>query len=396
MTDARVGFIHSPDVHSYRFHAEHPFHPIRYELTISLLKAINSLKQEQIIAPSLKTVEQIDELLQLGHRLDYIDIVKKLSTKKPSEYDISSADQYGFHDDETPFFPGMHQAAAHIVNGTLEAMELVLSGQLEHAYHLAGGLHHAFESKAAGFCIYNDAVIAIKHILEQYEDIKILYIDTDVHHGDGVQHAFYSEERVCTYSIHETGKYLYPGTGFQYEKGIEQGYGTCFNVPLEPYTEDESWLDCFETTITKVAETFKPDIIISQHGCDAHAFDPLSHIHCSMRIYHQMPRIIHRLAHQYADGKWVAIGGGGYDHFRVVPRAWSLVWLEMCDHPLTERLNFTNTYLPQAWLEQWSKQTHTPLPASWLDDEHEIEAIPRRQEISDKNKLVAQIAIQDL
>lgn len=395
MTTTNVGFIHSQDVHSYRFNSDHPFHPIRYELTISLLEAINSLAPEQIIQPQKRKDEQLEALLQLGHRLDYIDIVKKLSVAKPKEFDTSSADQYGFHDDETPYFVGMHKAASQIVNGTIEAMELVLSGTLEHAYHLAGGLHHAFESKAAGFCIYNDAVIAIKHVVDKY-NVKVLYIDTDVHHGDGVQHAFYSDPNVCTYSIHETGKYLFPGTGFHYEKGIEQGYGTCFNIPMEPYTEDDSWLECFEQSITKVIQVFKPDIILSQHGCDAHAFDPLSHIHCSMNIYHKMPQIIHRLAHQYSGGKWVAIGGGGYDHYRVVPRAWSLVWLEMCEHPLVERLNFTNTFLPQAWLSYWSQRTSEALPTTWLDEAGEIEAIPRRQEITERNRLVTQISIQDL
>lgn len=395
MTTAKVGFIHSQDVHAYSFNSDHPFHPIRYELTISLLEAINSLTPEQIITPRKRTEEQLEALVQLGHRLDYIDIVKKLSVTKPKEHDTSSADQYGFHDDETPYFAGMHKAASQIVNGTLEAMELVLSGQLEHAYHLAGGLHHAFESKAAGFCIYNDAVIAIKNCVDKY-NLRVLYIDTDVHHGDGVQHAFYSDPNVCTYSIHETGKYLFPGTGFHYEKGIEQGYGTCFNIPMEPFTEDDSWLESFEQSITKVIEAFKPDIILSQHGCDAHAFDPLSHIHCSMKIYHKMPQIIHKLAHQFTGGKWVAIGGGGYDHYRVVPRAWSLVWLEMSEHPLVERLNFTNTFLPQAWLSYWSQRTHEALPTTWLDEDGEIEAIPRRQEITERNRLVTQIAIQDL
>jgi len=395
MTVAKIGFIHSPEAHSYSFNADHPFHPIRYDLTLSLLESINSIKPEQKYTPRKRTAVQLEALLQLGHRLDYIDIVKRLSATKPKESDTSSAEQYGFHDDETPYFPGMHNAALAIVNGTLEAMELVLSGELEHAYHLAGGLHHAFESKAAGFCIYNDAVIAIRQMVQQY-DIKVLYIDTDVHHGDGVQHAFYSDSNVCTYSIHETGKYLFPGTGFQYEKGIEQGYGSCFNIPLEPYTEDDSWLECFELSIEKVIASFKPDIIISQHGCDAHAFDPLSHIHCSMKIYHKMPQIIHKLAHRYTGGKWVAIGGGGYDHYRVVPRAWSLVWLEMCDHPLVDRLNFTNTFLPQSWLTHWKQRAQATLPTTWLDEEHEIEPIPRRQEITEKNRMVTQIAIQDL
>ena len=395
MTNANVGFIHSSQANHYEFYPNHPFHPIRYELTISLLEAIHALSPEQIITPAKRTNAQMLKLLQLAHRQDYIEIVKRLSKANPNELDIANSDQYGLHEDETPFFSGMHDAACSIVNGTVEAMEKVMSGELEHAFHLAGGLHHAFESRAAGFCIYNDAVIAIKHIQEKY-NVQVLYIDTDVHHGDGVQNAFYTDKSVCTYSIHETGKYLYPGTGFQYEKGIDDAYGTCFNVPLEPYTEDESWLECFEVTITKVIERFKPDIIISQHGCDAHAYDPLSHLHCSMKLYHRIPGIIHKLAHQHTQGRWVAIGGGGYDIFRVVPRAWSFVWLEMINHQLMDKLYYSNALLPQAWLISWRQRTKEELPTTWLDEEDEIEIIPRREEITARNRQIAQIVIQDI
>ena len=158
---------------------------------------------------------------------------------------------------------------------------------------MAGGLHHAFPERGSGFCVYNDAAIAISRIRQQF-GARVLYIDTDVHHGDGVQWTFYDDPNVCTYSIHETGKFLFPGTGFVHERGIDHGFGTSINVPVEPYTEDDSWLECFSSSIEKAADAFKPDIIISQHGCDAHAYDPLSHMHCSMRIYQAMPAIIHR------------------------------------------------------------------------------------------------------
>ncbi|MBW7460969.1 acetoin utilization protein AcuC, partial [Paenibacillus sepulcri] len=238
------------------------------------------------------------------------------------------------------------------VGGSVLAADLVMSGQTLHAYHMAGGLHHAFPDHGSGFCVYNDASIAIAHIRKQY-GVRVLYIDTDVHHGDGVQWTFYNESEVCTYSIHETGKFLFPGTGFVHERGAEHGYGANFNVPVDPYTEDDSWLESFTASIRKVAAAFKPDIIVSQHGCDAHAFDPLSHTHCSMRIYQEMPAIIHALAHQYAEGRWVAVGGGGYDIWRVVPRAWALVWLEMINHPISAALA--------------EKHSDVPLPASWLN-----------------------------
>lgn len=386
--------IHHPLSEQYRFHREHPFDPVRYSITLDLLRQIGALTEKQLLQP-----QQIaaDSLLQLAHHTEYIDVIKGLSQTSVQQQYVDYADQYGLHTDDTPYFQYMHQAAAGIVEGTVAAVQAVMSGRTNHAFHMAGGLHHAFEGRAAGFCIYNDAVVAIKQIQKQY-NARVLYIDTDVHHGDGVQLAFYSDPSVCTYSIHETGKFLFPGTGFQYEKGHDQAYGTCFNMPLEPFTEDESFLESFNCTLKKVVEHYKPDIIISQHGCDAHAFDPLSHLQCSMTIYREIPRIIHQLAHQYTEGKWVALGGGGYDIWRVVPRAWSLVWLEMIDHPLCETLRSAqpNAALPPKWLERWEAVAADPLPSAWLDAEGQIESSPRQEAIAAKNREIAAIVIQDL
>ena len=227
----------------------------------------------------------------------------------------------------------MHDTTAKVVGGSITAVELVMSGKAPHALHLGGGLHHALQSKGAGFCVYNDASAAIAHAKEMY-GAKVLYIDTDVHHGDGVQWGFYADPQVCTLSIHETGKYLFPGTGAVNERGEGDAFGTNINMPVEPYTEDESWLECFGEVLTETIARFQPDVIISQHGCDAHAFDPLAHVHCSMRVYKAMPELIHSLAHQWCEGRWIALGGGGYDIWRVVPRAWSLLWLVMSEQAL--------------------------------------------------------------
>jgi acetoin utilization protein AcuC len=387
-----VMFLCHPGSSRYKFGEEHPFNPVRLALTTDLLKAAHALTDEQIETPPTL---QNDQLLSLVHRQDYVDIIKQLSKDVPDGSTISIAQQYGIDLEDTFYFPGLHEAACAIVSGSVAAAEAVMSGKVQHAYHLAGGLHHAFPERAAGFCVYNDAAIAIRHIRETY-GARVLYIDTDVHHGDGVQWIFYDDPDVCTYSIHETGKFLFPGTGFVYEKGIDTGFGACFNMPVEPYTEDESWMECF-TSITKVIEAFKPDIIVSQHGCDAHAFDPLSHIHCSMRIYAEMPALIHKLAHQYTQGRWVALGGGGYDLFRVVPRAWSLVWLAMTEHPLLDAIRSgSQQALPSDWREKWSAASPHPLPANWLDDAADIEAMPRRAEITAKNRQTQTIVTQDI
>jgi len=291
----------------------------------------------------------------------------------------------------------MHEAALGVVAGTLRAAEEVMSGRANHALHLGGGLHHAFPERASGFCVYNDVAVAIAWIRKEY-DARVLYIDTDVHHGDGVQWRFYTDPDVFTFSIHETGKYLFPGTGFPNERGESAGYGACLNVPLEPYTEDDSWLECFTAALERIARAFRPDVIVSQHGCDAHAFDPLAHIHCSMRIYREIPKLIHQLAHALCGGRWIAAGGGGYDHWRVVPRAWSLLWMEMCDHPLLKDIDRAErerpALLPEGWTALKSPRRPNPMPAAWLDDMSRWQPIPRRPLISAKNKDVLEVALQ--
>jgi len=262
---------------------------------------------------------------------------------------------------------------------------------------MAGGLHHAFPDHGSGFCVYNDAAVAIADIRRRY-GARILYIDTDVHHGDGVQWAFYSDPDVMTYSIHETGKFLFPGTGFTHERGNAEAFGSAVNVPMEPYTEDDSWLEAFRDTVHRAAAAFRPDLIISQHGCDAHAFDPLSHIHCSMRTYAEMPRIVHELAHAYAGGRWVAVGGGGYDIWRVVPRAWSLVWLEMTKHPIITKLRAGEALaaLPDAWIRRWQPESPVQLPTTWMDDMAAWTPMPRRAEIERSNRQTMELAAQFL
>ncbi len=377
-----AAYIYDPAVLNYRFSDEHPFDQQRLLSTMALLQAVGALSEASIIRP-----QPIPEssILQV-HTQEYVSAVKALSVDRPALIDIEEAERYGLsrNDGDTPFFPGMHEASKAIASGTVAAADLVMSGQYRHAMHMGGGLHHAFANKAAGFCVYNDASIAISHIWKQY-GARVLYIDTDVHHGDGVQASFYADPDICTFSIHETGKYLFPGTGFASERGEDAGFGYSINLPVEPFTEDESWMCNFTAAIERVTAFFKPDVIVSQHGCDAHYYDPLSHQHCSMEIYLQMPRVIKRLADTWCGGRWVAIGGGGYDIWRVVPRAWSLNWLVMTEHPLADQLLSGNMPLPEEWLSTYSKLSPYPLPTHWLDDKNAWEDVPRRQEITEKN-----------
>lgn len=385
----QASYIYDPRVLQYRFSEQHPFNQQRLLLTHELLFSAGALSPDQFVQPS----SPYDKELRDVHTSEYVAAVEALSADCPSPDAAAEAGLYGLGPGDTPYFPGMHEAAAIAVNCTVDAAERIARGDCRYALHLGGGLHHAFRHKAAGFCVYNDVAAAITRLRERYR-LRVLYIDTDVHHGDGVQDAFYGDADVCTFSIHETGKYLFPGTGAAGERGEGEGFGYSFNLPMEPYTEDESWLECFTEAAERITAFFKPDIIVSQHGCDAHYYDPLSHQQCSMKIYAEMPTIIRRLADQWCEGRWLAVGGGGYDIWRVVPRAWSLLWMAMTDHPLLAELQAGgNAPLPEAWLGAMQPRCGVQLPTTWLDDKAAWNPIPRRHEISTVNERSKQLAL---
>ncbi|OKL36218.1 acetoin utilization protein AcuC [Domibacillus mangrovi] len=369
-------FVHSDQLLGYRFSENHPFNQFRLTLTIDLLRKMGALNESDIVEPRNAT----DDELALIHDREYIDAVKKAGRGELSE---SAGDGYGLGTEDTPMFEGMHEASALLVGGTLTAADQVMLEKANHALHLGGGLHHGFRGKASGFCIYNDSSVAIKYLQEKYK-VRVLYVDTDAHHGDGVQWSFYDDPDVCTYSIHETGRYLFPGTGNVNERGHGQGYGYSFNVPLDAFTEDESWLDSYETTLRAVTHFFKPDVIVTQNGADSHYYDPLTHLSTSMNIYKRIPELAHELAHEYCDGRWIAVGGGGYDIWRVVPRAWSLLWLEMSGQ--THLIN----HFPKEWTKQWQQTAPHPLPVSWTDPDNMYPVIPRKEEINEKNRLTVE------
>lgn len=364
-------FIYSEDQLGYKFSDTHPFNQKRLELTVDLLQKMKALPEELIVAPRIAT----DEELLLAHDQRYIDIVKQASVGKVSS---EAGESYGIGTEDTPIFANMHEASARLVGGTLTAVDWVMEGKAQHALNLGGGLHHGFRGKASGFCIYNDSSVAINYMKKKY-GARVLYIDTDAHHGDGVQWSFYDDPDVCTVSIHETGRYLFPGTGNINERGSGQGYGTSFNFPIDAFTENESFLEVYRTAMKEIVEFFKPDVILSQNGADAHYLDPLTHLYGTMDIYREIPKVAHELAHEYCEGRWIAVGGGGYDIWRVVPRAWSLLWMEMNNSPAPKGP------LPSSWLTKWQTESPVPLIATWEDPEQMYEAIPRKEEITEKN-----------
>lgn len=373
-------YIHSNAYQKYKFNEEHPFNQKRLDLTLDLIRQLDLIRPEHFVEPRYAT----DDELALIHDRQYINVVKQ-SGQSTSSLPIAAS--YGIGTEDTPAFPMMHEATSLVVGGTLKAAELVMSGACDHAVNLSGGLHHAFRGRASGFCVYNDCSVVIAY-LRKYYDARVLYIDTDAHHGDGIQWAFYDDPNVMSLSIHETGKYIFPGTGNITERGDGQGYGYTVNVPLEPFTEDESWLESYRAVVSQVARGFKPDVIVTQNGCDSHFSDPLTHLSCSMEIYRQIPMLAHELAHELCEGRLIATGGGGYDIWRVVPRAWTLLWAELSDQRIQG-----NPLLPPAWISHWQPQSPVDLPETMLDSSEYLPHIPRRPEITNKNRLTVEKAL---
>jgi acetoin utilization protein AcuC len=372
-------FIFSEDLFKYKFSSHHPFDQFRLKLTVDLLKRMGALDSNEILKPRMAT----DEELCLIHDPNYVEAVK-MAGHGTLQQEI--AENYGLGTEDTPIFPNMHEASSILVGGTLTAVDQVMTEQAIHALHLGGGLHHGFRGKASGFCIYNDSSVAIKYLQKKYH-ARVLYVDTDAHHGDGVQWSFYDDPNVCTLSIHETGRYLFPGTGNVTERGQGKGYGYSFNIPVDAFTEDESWLFAYKNALKEVAKFFQPDVILTQNGVDSHYFDPLTHLSATMKIYREIPKIAHEIAHQYCNGMWIAVGGGGYDIWRVVPRAWSLIWLEM-----TENHNCYGP-LPSDWINFWQKESPVDLPPEWDDPDYLYPPIPRKEEITEKNLITLEKAL---
>lgn len=369
----RAAFLYDEQFLGYKFGEEHPFNPKRLLMTKDLIDKLGLLQPSQIVKPISAAMED----LTLVHDPLYVEAVKTAS-RLPAGSEGTELG-FGLGTEDTPIFPNMHEITSLIVGATIQAADIVLSGQYQHAINLAGGLHHSHRKEASGFCVYNDVGAAIAYIKQKYQ-ARVLYIDTDAHHGDGVQWMFYDDPDVLTISFHETGKYLFPGTGGIDERGDGRGYGYSMNIPLEPFTEDDSWIASLRGVLPYVVHQFNPDIIISQNGCDAHRYDPLTHLSATTLLYREIPKLVHQLAHEACEGRWVAVGGGGYDIWRVVPRAWTMLWAEMSGQPLPDDI-------PQSWLDQWQPAAPAVLPATFLDPPDLFTPIPRRAEIEEKNKI---------
>ncbi|MGL5864826.1 MAG: acetoin utilization protein AcuC [Dermatophilaceae bacterium] len=309
----RTSVIWDDGFTAYDFGPQHPMRPVRLDLTTRLARSLGVLDGVVLVAPDAAS----DHTLELVHDPAYIAAVRRASE------DPAAADpRYGLGTDDDPAFGGMHHASARVVQGTVEMCRAVWERRADHGVNYCGGLHHAMRAQASGFCIYNDVAVGIRWLLEAGVQ-RVAYVDIDVHHGDGVERLFWDDPRVLTISLHESGRHLFPGTGWPGDVGGPDARGSAANVAVPPGTTDAGWLRALDAVATPLVRAFAPQMLVTQHGCDTHLDDPLAHLAITVDAQRRAHEMLHDLAHEVCDGRWVAVGGGGYELVNVVPRSWA-------------------------------------------------------------------------
>jgi len=337
----------------YDFGPGHPLAPVRVELTIALARELGVLARPEVTVLAPASAQMTE--LELVHDADYIDAVRQAGL------DGRGNGRYGLGTPDNPVFPGMHEASALVAGATLAAARAVWRGETVHAANIAGGLHHAMRRSASGFCVYNDPAIAIRWMLAEGAE-RIAYVDLDVHHGDGVQAAFYDDPRVMTISLHEHPATLFPGTGLASEIGCGDGQGYAVNVALPAGTGDAGWLRAFDAVVPPLLRSFAPEVLVSQHGCDSHRLDPLANLELSVDAQRRAQLMVHDLAHELTGGKWLLTGGGGYELVQVVPRSWTHLLAVAAGEPIDPGLP-----VPEAWRALAVERTGEDAPTRMTD-----------------------------
>ena len=349
----------------YRFSDTHPMDPVRLKLTHRLAAALGVLDEQKLtqIQPPVATDAQLASV----HSIDYIAQVKAASADAVSQDAATLAhiaevyEAVGLGTEDCPVFSDLHESSARIAGGSLAAAKALWAGDVDRVVNFAGGMHHAQRSAASGFCIYNDAAIAIQYMLDQGAQ-RVAYVDLDAHHGDGVEQAFWNDPRVLTISIHETGLMLFPGTGFAKDIGGPQAEGYAVNVAVPASVGDAGFLRAAHAVVPQLLGAFDPQVLVTQHGADGHWHDPLADLNLSVDGQRQLMLDASDWSEDYADGKWLALGGGGYSPMKVVPRAWAHLVGIAAGTPILAK-----TEIPQQWRELAASELS-------LDDASEIVA----------------------
>ncbi len=315
----RAAFIYDDLMSRHVLRPNHVMKPDRLRYTFELLESYGVVSAISAIQPRGATEDE----LKTFHDLEYIQAVRALS----AGFSSVKADEYGFNAyGDNPIYAGMYEASLLSTGASVLGAELLLQDKADVAFNISGGLHHAMKDKASGFCIFNDPVIAINAMLARGN--RVAYVDIDCHHGDGVQAAYYDMDRVLTISTHESGRWLFPGTGNVDEIGTGKGRGYSLNVPLAPGSDDEVFQWAFNETVLPAIEKFRPDFIVTQLGIDTHYLDPITHLALTSQGFAKCVETFSKLPY-----KWLALGGGGYD-LSAVARSWTLAYSIMAEKKL--------------------------------------------------------------
>lgn len=343
----RTTLVYSARFLDYNLGPTHPLRPIRVKLTHDLIRAkgIIDKKSITITNPRVATEEEI----LLFHEPSYVQLVKKYSEKGSGLLDSG----------DTPAFKGCFEATSLVVGASLEACDRVLNGDATHAFNPSGGLHHAHPERASGFCIFNDPAISINYLKKKHNIKKLVYLDIDAHHGDGVMYGFYDDPSVLDIDLHESGRYLFPGTGFPDETGEGDAKGLKLNIPLPPGTGDQAYLSAFHRIVPSEIRRFKPEIILVQCGADGHADDRLANLRLTTNSYSEIVSEIHSLAHELCEGRLLLFGGGGYT-LANVPRVWTVAFAALAEQRLDDKV-------PDTWSTEFTNLTKGTAPKRLLD-----------------------------
>jgi len=333
----RTTLLYSEKFLNYDLGPLHPLRPVRVKLTHDLIQAKGLLDEDEIKI-TVPRVSSEEEIL-LFHEKEYVRLVQKYSERGSGLLDAG----------DTPAFKGCFEATSLVVGASLEACDQIMSGKFAHAFNPSGGLHHAHPERASGFCIFNDPAVSINYLRKKYNARRLVYLDIDAHHGDGVMYGFYNNPSLLDIDFHENGKYLFPGTGFPDEIGGNEAKGLKLNVPLLPGTGDQAYLRAFHKIVPDIVRRFRPEIILVQCGADGHAEDRLAHLRLTTNMYNEVVSEMHDLAHELCKGRFLLFGGGGYT-LANVPRVWTIALAALAGKKLDNRI-------PEHWSKEFLKLT---------------------------------------
>jgi len=350
-------FVYDDAFLSYDFGPYHPLKPVRLKLATELARSMGLLDSPNValVKPIIANVEQI----LLFHTKEYVDLVERSSRTGEGLLDLG----------DTPAFKGCFESSRLYVGGSILAADLLMQGSADHTFSPAGGLHHAHPDGASGFCVFNDPAIVVAYLKQRYQTKRMLYLDVDAHHGDGVMYGFYSDPSLLNIDFHEDGRYLFPGTGFTYETGEGEARGLKVNVSLLPGTGDQTYLKAFREIVPRMVEAFRPEIILMQCGADSHFDDRLADLRLTTNCYEEMIGIIHSLAHKICNGRILLFGGGGYS-LSSVARCWTLAFAEVAEIQLGDQI-------PESWRKLFEKASGEEAPKELRNSGSRVATEPR-------------------